>query len=110
VTVTGGPGADELPAAVEVAAYRIASEALANVARHAGASSCRVALVREDGALVVSVTDDGTGIAAGAAAGVGLVSLRERAAALGGSCEVVCPPDGGTVVRAVLPVEGEGCR
>jgi signal transduction histidine kinase len=94
---------------VEVAAYRIASEALANVARHAQASSCRVQLLRdEDGSLVLTVTDDGIGIAADAPTGVGLVSLRERAAELGGRCSVECPPDGGTVVRAVLPADGGG--
>ncbi len=106
-TVAAGPGVDGLPAAVEVAAYRIASEALANVARHAAATTVSVELSRDpDGALVVTVTDDGTGIPSSAPAGVGLVSLRERAAELGGSSSVVCPPDGGTVVRAVLPVEG----
>ncbi|WP_324273332.1 sensor histidine kinase [Blastococcus brunescens] len=109
VTVDAGPGADDLPAAVEVAAYRIASEALTNVARHARATTCRIELARDrDGSLVVTVTDDGAGIAPDAPAGVGLVSLRERAAELGGRCSVTCPPDGGTVVRAVLPVDGGG--
>jgi signal transduction histidine kinase len=109
VTVESGPDADDLPAAVEVAAYRIASEALANVARHARAAGCRVELTRDaDRALVVTVTDDGVGIAPGAPAGVGLVSLRERAAELGGRCSVQCPADGGTVVRAILPVDGGG--
>ncbi|MGY1754763.1 histidine kinase [Blastococcus sp. SYSU D01042] len=98
----------DLPAAVEVAAYRIASEALVNVARHAHASRVDVSLARDGGALVVAVADDGVGIAADAPAGVGLVSLRERAAELGGSCTVECPPDGGTVVRAVLPAGGAG--
>ena len=54
--------------------------------------------------LVVEVADDGTGIAADAQAGVGLVSLRERAAELGGRSEITCPPGGGTVVRAWLPM------
>lgn len=107
--VEAGPGADDLPAAVEVARYRIASEALTNVARHARATTCRVELVRDaDRSLVVTVSDDGVGLAPDAVAGVGLVSLRERAAELGGRCSVVCPPDGGTVVRAVLPVGGTG--
>jgi signal transduction histidine kinase len=111
VTVDAGPGAEDLPAAVEVAAYRIASEALANVARHAQASGCRVELVRDDdGSLVITVTDDGIGIAPDAPTGVGLVSLRERAAELGGRCSVECPPDGGTVVRAVLPADGGGAH
>ena len=104
-TVTAADDGD-LPAAVEVAAYRIASEALANVARHASASRVDVRLDREDGALVVTVADDGIGIAPDATAGVGLVSLRERAAELGGSCTVECPARGGTVVRAVLPTAG----
>jgi signal transduction histidine kinase len=109
VTVHADPGVEDLPAAVEVAAYRIASEALANVARHARAARVRIALGREaDGALTVTVTDDGVGIAPGAPAGVGLVSLRERAAELGGRCSVTCPAGGGTVLRAVLPVDGGG--
>ncbi|MGR6965074.1 sensor histidine kinase [Geodermatophilus sp. URMC 61] len=108
VTVDAEDTAD-LPAAVEVAAYRIASEALANVARHASATRVRVTLARDDeGALVVTVADDGVGIAPGAPAGVGLVSLRERAAELGGRSTVECPSTGGTVVRAVLPAEGGG--
>jgi signal transduction histidine kinase len=82
----------ELPAAVEVAVYRIASEAMTNAARHAAASSCEIA-------------DDGIGIAADRASGVGLLSVRERAAELGGRCEVLCPPGGGTAVRARLPLE-----
>jgi len=110
-TVEAGPGADDLPAAVEVAAYRIASEALANVARHASATRVDVALTRDDdGSLVVTVIDDGVGIAPDAPAGVGLVSLRERAAELGGRCTVECPADGGTVVRAVLPADRGGAH
>ena len=71
VEVVAGDDADELPAAVEVAAYRIASEALANVARHARASRCTVGLAQEAGSLVVTVTDDVVGIAPDAPAGVG---------------------------------------
>ena len=57
---------------------------------------------------MLTVTDDGVGLARGAPRGVGLLSLRERAAELGGSCSVQSPPDGGTVVRAVLPADGGG--
>jgi len=106
VEVVAGADAEGLPAAVEVAAYRIASEALANVARHARATHCTVALESADGSLTVTVTDDGGGISPDAPAGVGLVSLRERAAELGGRCTVSCPEGGGTVVQAVLPVDG----
>ncbi|GAA1746197.1 sensor histidine kinase [Luedemannella helvata] len=102
--IEGGPGLDQLPAAVEVAAYRIASEALTNVARHACATACRVRLSVDDGALVVEVTDNGVGIAAGTPTGVGLLSLRERAAELGGDCRIECPDERGTVVRARLPL------
>ena len=54
--------------------------------------------------LVVEVADDGAGIAENVQAGVGLLSVRERAAELGGRTDVICPPSGGTVVRAVLPL------
>ena len=96
---------DTLPAAVEVAAYRIVGEALTNVVRHAHAATCEVRLVREPDRLVVSVRDDGVGISGDAESGVGLVSLRERAAELDGRVEITCPDDGGTLVRAVLPLE-----
>ncbi|WP_051712443.1 sensor histidine kinase [Spirillospora albida] len=92
-----------LPAAVEEAAYRIVGEALANVSRHAGASSCTVSLAIAEGALEVEVTDDGAGIAAGTAAGVGLVGMRERAEELGGRCTVTARAGGGTRVHALLP-------
>ena len=107
VTLRSTDDLSSLPAAVEVAAYRIVSEALANVTRHAGAARAEVALrLSRDApeALEVVVTDDGCGIDAAAPAGVGLVSLRERAAELGGAVSVVCPPTGGTVVSARLPL------
>lgn len=103
-TTVVGEDLGVLPAAVEVAAFRIAGEAMANVARHAAATTCAVRLRVDDGALLVEVTDDGRGIDADAEAGVGLVSLRERAAELGGRSEVTCPDSGGTTVRAWLPL------
>ena len=102
-TVTAGD-LGTLPAAVEVAAFRIASEAMTNVARHAAASTCSVALGVANDLLVVEVADDGVGIPAEVQAGVGLLSLRERAAELGGTSEITCPPSGGTTVRTRLPV------
>ena len=95
-----------LPAAVEVAAYRIVAESLANVARHARAGAADVRLLREADALVVQVADDGVGISSDRTAGVGLLSLRERAAELGGEAVISCPVGGGTTVRAVLPLSG----
>ncbi len=91
-----------LRAAVEVAAYRIVTEALTNVVRHAHARHCLVRLTIDD-RLRIEVVDDGRGIGA-ARAGVGLSSMRERAGELGGSCEVVAAEGGGTLVRAELPL------
>jgi signal transduction histidine kinase len=87
-----------------VAAYRIVSEALANVVRHASASRATVSLDVAGDRLLLGVRDDGVGIAPEAQAGVGLLSLRERAAELGGRTEVTCPDEGGTRVRAWLPL------
>ena len=99
-------GLDGLPAAVEVAAYRIVAESLTNVARHAAAGAVGVRLSREADDLIVEVTDDGVGISSERTAGVGLLSVRERAAELGGEATIGCPAGGGTVVRAVLPLTG----
>lgn len=104
VCVDAGP-LGPLPAGVEVAAYRIASEALTNVARHAAASRCDIVLRLEDAMLELSVTDDGIGIGEQVPAGVGMLSVRERAAELGGVCSVTCPPSGGTAVRVRLPLD-----
>jgi two-component system NarL family sensor kinase len=94
-----------LPAAVEVAAYRIAVEAVTNTARHADARHCQVRLCH-DGALTVEIRDDGTGLQPGWHAGVGVTSMRERAVELGGTLRVEPAPGGGTVVTARLPVSG----
>ena len=93
-----------LPAAVEVAAYRIGQEALANVVRHAGARSCVLRLELDQTALCLEVLDDGRGLPAGQRSGVGLASMQERAAELGGSCTVESVPSGGTRVHARLPL------
>ncbi|MEO3814215.1 sensor histidine kinase [Sphaerisporangium sp. B11E5] len=108
VRVTGDDTLNGLPAAVEVAAYRIVSEALANVVKHAGAARCDIRLGVRDGRLEVAVRDDGAGIGPDVAAGVGMLSIRERAAELGGDCQVSCPPGGGTLVTARLPLEAAG--
>lgn len=92
-----------LPAAVEVAAYRIATEALTNAARHARARRTDVVLGFDGAALRVEVADDGVGIDAQPRAGVGLAAMSERAAELGGTCTVGRTARG-TSVLAVLPV------
>ena len=106
VTVTAADlGA--LPAAVEAAAYRIAIEAVTNAARHAAAHACLVRLGTEDGHLQVRVADDGRGLAPDVHPGVGMSSMRERAAELGGSLRIESRAGGGTIVTASLPI-GEG--
>jgi two-component system NarL family sensor kinase len=103
VDVVGPDSLPQLPAAVEVAAFRIASEAVTNVVRHSGASRCRVA-VELDGAFALTVTDNGRGAGRNSGQGVGWTSMRERAAELGGSCTISSRAEGGLVVRAVLPL------
>jgi two-component system NarL family sensor kinase len=93
----------QLPAAVEVATYRIVTEALTNVTRHSNASQARVMIRTHTAELAVSVHDDGVNVGTGWSPGVGLTSIRERAAELGGSCTIVTDRTGGRVdVR--LPV------
>ncbi len=94
---------DGLPAAVEVATYRIVQEALTNARKHADATRIEVRLER-DTRLRVTVSDDGKGLPADARAGVGMSSMRERAAELGGTCVVRGRRGGGTVVHAELPL------
>jgi signal transduction histidine kinase len=96
---------EPLPAAVEVAAYRIVVEAVNNVQKHSGADRCTVALAREDGDLRVEVADTGSGLAPDRRRGVGLSSMRERAEELGGTFEAGDRPGGGTVVRVRLPLD-----
>jgi signal transduction histidine kinase len=114
VSVEAPESLPPLSAAVEVAAYRIAQEALTNVARHAGANTCTVSLaIDEASALCLEVRDDGRGIPdpqenSSVRAGVGLMSMRERASELGGSLVVEPLPEGGTRARARLPLPEEG--
>lgn len=103
VEISGPATMPPFPAAVEVAAYRIAVEAIANAARHAGARRCDVHLVAADG-LTIEVLDDGCGLRPDYRVGVGISSMRERAAELGGRCEIATSPGGGTRVHAWLPV------
>lgn len=105
-----------LPAAVEVAAYRIASEAMVNVIKHAKASTCRVTLTinemqSQHAELLVEISDNGIGIAhvdrhnsGDSTDGVGLISIRERAEELGGRSQIECGEGGGTRIKAWLPL------
>jgi signal transduction histidine kinase len=93
-----------LPAAVEVAAYRIALEALTNVIRHAHAKNCSIQFQGNQRELQIEITDDGRGLPVELRAGVGLRSMRERAEELGGTLTVQAGPQGGTQVSARLPL------
>jgi signal transduction histidine kinase len=103
ITVDAPEPLPPLPAAVEVACYRIAQEALTNVVRHAHARNCAVRLSVDNG-LMIEVRDDGVGLPTVSRPGVGTVSMRERATELGGSCEIDTVPGGGTRVLARLPL------
>lgn len=93
---------ERLPAPVEVAAYFVVAEALANVAKHAAASKISVRVERVDGCVVVEVIDDGVG-GANLSHGSGLQGLADRVGALDGRLQVVSPDAGGTRVIAVIP-------
>jgi signal transduction histidine kinase len=97
-------GLDDLPAAVEVACYRIVTEALTNVVRHARAGSCSVRLELTDG-LAVTVRDDGVGLPEGWRAGVGITSMRERVTELGGELVIATLVPHGTAITARLPLQ-----
>jgi signal transduction histidine kinase len=100
-----GP-ARPLPATVDLSAYRIVQESLTNVVRHAHASEAIVNVRYDPGAVVLQVRDNGTGDANGTTGdgrGHGLIGMRERAAALGGTLEAGAGPGGGFLVQATLP-------
>jgi signal transduction histidine kinase len=96
-----------LPAAVEVAAYRIALEAFTNIVNHAEASTCQMKIKIENNLLLLEISDNGKGLASNTHKGLGLISMRERAAELGGEFMVEKPPTGGTRVTARLPIGKE---
>jgi signal transduction histidine kinase len=95
--------AERMPEPVEVAAFYVISESLANVAKYASASTARVSVIREDGRLVVEVDDDGVG-GADASKGSGLRGLADRVEALSGRLHVQSEPGRGTSVRAEIPL------
>jgi signal transduction histidine kinase len=99
-----------LPAAIELAAYRIAQEALTNSVRHSRGSHVDIELAVEqlDQVLSVKVTDDGVGLSDAATLGYGIQSMRQRARELGGDCSIQQSSTGGVVVTAVLPLPAAG--
>lgn len=107
ITVEAAP-LPPLPAAVEVAGYRIVQEAVTNVVRHAGASLCTVTLEVEQGRAQtyfrIAINDNGTSLPHNYKPSVGFQSMRERAAELGGSWQIESQQGGGTCVTARLPL------
>ncbi|GAC1350208.1 MAG: hypothetical protein NVSMB27_30530 [Ktedonobacteraceae bacterium] len=106
VTVEVPASLPPLPAAVEVAAYRIVQEAVTNVIRHAHAQSCCVRFLLDD-AFQIEVSDDGKGFERTERVGIGLTSMRERAEELGGTFTIDKAASGGTVIRARLPLAAD---
>ena len=99
------PLRDHVPMQVKIATYRVLQEAFSNAFRHAPRARVAVRVGLESGALVVECADDGPGLSLAAVPGLGLRGMRERVELLGGHLELVTPPRGGTLVRAVLPLE-----
>ncbi|MDQ6852777.1 MAG: GAF domain-containing protein [Actinomycetota bacterium] len=95
-----------LPERVEVAAYYVVAEALANAAKYAQASLVHVDVEVRDGVLCISVRDDGVG-GADSAGGSGLLGLRDRAEAIGGAMSLQSPRGGGTALQVVLPLDDQ---
>jgi two-component system, NarL family, sensor histidine kinase UhpB len=95
----------ELAEEAELVIYRIAQEALTNVARHAGAREAEVALEPRPGELILRVLDDGRGLGSGDGDGVGLRGMRERAAMVGAELGIAARPGGGVEVRLAVPLE-----
>jgi two-component system, NarL family, sensor kinase len=107
---TGMDVPPDLPAGVESELYRIAHEALTNVARHAGASRVTIGISRRNGTLRLVIRDDGGGfdLSGRGTTGLGITGMRERARLLGGRLRITSRAGRGTAVLAEVPVRGEG--
>jgi PAS domain S-box-containing protein len=106
VTVADETGDHRLPAPVEASVYFFVSEALTNAVKHADADAASVRIAAENGELTVEVADDGVGGAQPSGGGTGLRGLGDRVGALDGALELLSPPDGGTLLRARIPLRG----
>jgi signal transduction histidine kinase len=98
-------GERSLPLEFEQPLFRVAQEALANIARHSGASTVNITLVYANGDINLTVSDDGRGFDVDSSHnGYGLSSMQERVSALGGTLTVESLPDNGTTVSCIVPV------
>jgi signal transduction histidine kinase len=102
IVISSDPELPDLPAAVEVAAYRIALEGITNVIRHAQATNVQVRLFPQNGSLIVEISDNGLGLPEPITIGVGITSMRERAEELSGQLQLI-QRSPGTLLRACLP-------
>ena len=107
LTVSGNPRT--LPGGVDLATFRVIQEALTNVVRHSGGSGAHVVIDHRDDELIIEVSDDGPGVGSASAAvpGHGLIGMRERVTAYGGTLSAAPLPQGGFLVRAALPLPAE---
>ncbi|HEU4759777.1 MAG TPA: ATP-binding protein, partial [Dehalococcoidia bacterium] len=103
-----------LPTPVELVLYRVVQEALANVAKHSGASRARVSLSRQRNVVTASVTDDGKGFemkrVTDSGGGLGLFGMGERLALVGGALQIDSTPGSGTTVTARVPLDRRARR
>jgi signal transduction histidine kinase len=107
-TIDEDGSAEDLPEASKTCVYRVVQEALRNCEKHSGATEVRVSVVEKDGTLRVSIRDNGRGFRDGAArqfSSLGVLGMKERAAALGGSLETRNCGGGGAEVRLTIPVK-----
>jgi PAS domain S-box-containing protein len=104
VSVSDETGELRFPSPVEASVYFFVSEALTNAVKHANAEAASVRIATENGGLTVEVADDGVGGADPAGGGTGLRGLGDRVGALDGDLELLSPPDGGTLLRARIPL------
>jgi signal transduction histidine kinase len=100
----GGVVGERLPEPIEVAAYYVVSEAVANATKHASATRIDIEATAEENTLKLAISDDGVG-GADPRRGSGLVGLRDRVEALGGTIDVASPVEAGTSIVVALPLE-----
>jgi two-component system sensor histidine kinase DegS len=95
-----GPLSDD----AELALFRVAQECLENVRKHSGSPTARLTLTQNDGQVSLSIADSGCGVHPGTEGGIGMVGMRERLAAVGGTLRVGSAPGSGTRVEALIPL------
>ena len=103
VSVAAELESDDLPDDYKTCIYRVVQEALHNCSRHAHATRVHIRVQQEPGRLALSIQDDGQGFDVRQTKGLGLLGIEERAARLGGKCEIHSAPGSGTIVAVELP-------